>query len=185
MKQQDKVKIDAVEFQIVEKHLQVSAPCSNFETDGDLKRLSIPFDADKVRELMTLLSNAIAQPFNARQTFRIPLKSALGKAIDVTGKIVDGDKEIEVTPTSISMTGVFITSPNGLERPYEVGDQFIFQVQFEDHAASLNCTVKRVNEDGIGCFFNDSIKNEELDPPDNLVQMIVDIQRTWIKSKMP
>jgi len=181
MTKQNEIELDGILLHVEGHRLKLAMPASRFEPlDEDTGQVAINLHADQARQLMELMANVMAKEFNSRQAYRVPVRKSYG----LEAKIIDGTNEFDVTVKTISMTGIFVAFPVGPKPIFHVNDQFDTQLQFEGNEVRLPATVKRVRQEGVGLFFDNSIQDEEIEPPEDLARMVMALQRKWINCRL-
>ena len=113
---------------------------------------------------------------NRREAFRVPVV----KDEDLQAWIVDGSKPLAVTPTNISMTGVFVELPKNLKKQFKIDDRLQVQMQCDKLKVLMGAIVKRVESRGIGLFFPATVKDDNIDPPQEMRKIVMELQRRWM-----
>lgn len=176
----DPIEMDDVRFSAARNELTISAKTQRFQADGERQQLTVRLFADETHELVSLLSTVLAQEFNTRQAFRVPVRESLGVKV----KIVDGRNSFDAEAKSVSMTGVFVKLADGPKPLIDIGQHFEVQIEFESHVVRIDAVVKRILDTGIGLFFPGCMQDEELEPPEELAALVIAVQRKWIQSKL-
>lgn len=133
-------------------------------------------DEDQVGELIDFIVSLTYSEFNRRRSFRVPVNDASGLAV-VMSK--DG-MHIPVRARDISVTGISLENsfPEGVKIEQE--DEVVIQLEFEGNVETIAGIVKRVGYETIGLLFPDSLRGEAIEPPDEIRQMVMQLQRRWI-----
>lgn len=163
------------EITIGDAHLVSDGKTLTISRQGQ-KGLSLSLDAAGVAELIDFVTSLATTEFNRRQDFRVPLHNSSGLSVQIR----KGDRLISVTPTNISVTGIFIELPRDDWIDFEQDDQLDVILEFEGESQSLGGVVRRCTENGYGLFFPKSMKGMELDPPAALTQVVMELQRRWM-----
>lgn len=154
--------------------------------DGDVLTISSRQNPDFVVSLDTqavdALSNFVAQvnedSDNRRTTYRVPLH---GMSAELKTRIRKGGKQFAVTPTNISITGIFVIPKPG-ERRFTVEQREQVQVvlELDGHEHCIDAVVVRQQGNGIGFFFPEAMQGEQIQPPRELVELVMELQRRMI-----
>jgi hypothetical protein len=141
---------------------------------------AITLDEDGVEKLIDLVCGHDESESNQRQAFRVSLWDSSG----LTTTVRHGECEIEATPKSISLSGVFVELPDppGIELP--VGAQVEVTLELDTDHETLEAIVRRRHDSGCGLFFPASMKDEELDPPATLARIVMTLQRRWLARRI-
>ena len=138
--------------------------------------LTLSLDAAGVAELIDFVTSLATTEFNRRQDFRVPIHHSSGLSVQIR----KGDRLISVTPTNISITGIFIELPRDDWIDFEQDDQMSVILEFEGEKQDHRGVVRRCADNGYGLFFPKSMKGNELDPPAELSRVVMELQRRWM-----
>ena len=142
-------------------------------TCDDEQDMAISLDEAGVRELIGFATSLTGSEFNQRVSFRIPLWNSCGLSVQIRK-----DKfERLVTPTNISLTGIFVElrSDDWLEMAMD--DELEVILDFDGEIQSCRGVVRRCELNGYGVFFPESMKEEQLDPPQKITRIVMELQR--------
>jgi len=135
----------------------------------------ITFDAEGVRELIRFLTSQTTSSFNRREAFRVPVFESSGLELQIRF----GDQVLLGRPTSISMTGAFVSvtadDPLAIKVDQEVEATLMFEGKQHVHPS----IVRRVAADGFGIGFLDAVSDGQIDPPADIARIVMALQRQW------
>ena len=137
---------------------------------------SVTLDRTGVEELIDFLASLAETEFNRRQTFRVPLWDSSG----LYAQIRTEETELQVTPTNVSLTGIFVQPRGDDWLDLELGDNVEVNLDFEGQALSYLGVVRRCENNGFGLFFPVTMNAEEIDPPPELTRIVMELQRRWM-----
>ena len=145
-------------------------------TYRDRQDASVVFDADGVEALVDFLTVQTEPQANRRHTFRVSLWNSCGLAVVVH---CDGHR-VEAIPGSIGLTGVFVELPAASEVELPIGTRAEVMLSLDGTHEKLDVVVRRREGRGCGLFFPASMKDDDVDPPEFLVRMVMELQRRWL-----
>ena len=136
----------------------------------------IQLDADDVGKLIEFLSDYARSELTQRSSFLVPVSPASG----LTVTLKRGQTAYSVTPRNISVMGIFVefSSADVSDLPRDAVLEIT--LAFEERTVSLRGVVNRREANGYGIVFPESIRQEELDPPLPLVEIVMELQRRMI-----
>lgn len=142
--------------------------------------VTVSFDSDGVRELIDFANSLADTEFNRRRTFRVPLWNSCGLAAQMCA----AERQVSVTPTSISLTGISVVlSPDHwIDLPE--GAVVEVTLNLEGESEMLHGIVRQCTDFGYGLSFAESTKGERIEPPPTLAQIVMDLQRRWMIRRM-
>lgn len=108
-----------------------------------------------------------------RQTFRLG-RDALS---DLSGFVVHAGRRYPVKIRDLSLTGVFMEVPPGLEVDFGKIEEFEIVLEHNGQQQRHRGVVQRQAANGYGVFFPSSMKGEHIDPPVPLVRLVMELQR--------
>ena len=140
---------------------------------------TISLDSESMQALSEFVASYSDPDYNFRRAFRVPVCQHGG--LDVRIRIGSGN--IPFTPTNISMTGLFAVPSSGQEVPkLAPGDPVQILLQYQEKCLRVRAQVVRIQGNGYGFFFPDSMDGEHISPPKDLVQLVMDLQRQMIST---
>ncbi len=128
---------------------------------------------DEVEELAVFLDSLRSLSSNRREAFRVSLQGS--ESLNVF--VVKNDTQFEVVPKTISVTGIFVTPAPGQAMGLQENDYVEVLLDFEGESQSYKALVRRCQDDGVGLFFTESMKGEQIDPPPRLSRTVMELQR--------
>ena len=149
-------------------------------TPHDRPDSAVTLNEDGVEKLINLVCGHDESESNRRQTFRVSLWDSSG----LTTTVRFGERDIEVIPTSVSLSGVFVELPDPLETELYVGREVEVTLDLDTENETLEAIVRRRRGSGCGLFFPASMKHEELDPPAGLARIVMSLQRRWLARRI-
>ena len=108
-----------------------------------------------------------------RQTFRLG-RDALS---ELSAYAVHAGRRYPVKIRDLSLTGVFMEVPLGLEVDFGKIEEFEIALEYNGQQQSHRGVVRRQAANGYGVFFPSSMKGEHIDPPTPLVRLVMELQR--------
>jgi len=137
-------------------------------------------EKDGVAELGAFLDTVGSLISNRREAFRVSLQgSDLLKVL-----IKKGDTLLSVIPKTISVTGIFVTPVPDQATELQENENVDVQLDYEGESQSYKALVRRCQVDGVGLFFTESMKGEQIDPPLKLSRTVMELQRRLIASRL-
>jgi hypothetical protein len=143
------------------------------QTDG---REITTLDENQVEELIDFIVSLSYSEFNRRRSFRVPVKDASGLLVELEK---DG-RRIPVRARDISVTGICIENNFAEEGEIKMDDDVVIQLEFEGHVDTVAGIVRRLEYETVGILFPDSLRGETIEPPDEIRQLVMQLQRRWI-----
>ena len=98
--------------------------------------------------------------------------------------IKKGDTLLSVIPKTISVTGIFVTPVPDQATELQENENVDVQLDYEGESQSYKALVRRCQVDGVGLFFTESMKGEQIDPPLKLSRTVMELQRRLIASRL-
>jgi hypothetical protein len=159
----------------------------NVKTDGKSLRIEskstpeieISLDAQGVGELLDFLTEMAGVQHKRRKSFRVPLSNQCGLAVN----LIVGDRIIPAVPVDISMAGIFVILPHEHWLTFRESDNLEITLLLNDKFVQCRAIVRRNEHNGYGLFFPDSIKGEQLCPPEDLAAIVMELQREWLERR--
>jgi len=138
--------------------------------------LTVLFDAAEVEQLLDFIASLARTGSHRRQSFRVPLHKSSG--LSTTIRV--GQKLLPVTPTSISVTGIFVELQPEDWLDLALGDVLKIILKFEGEVQKYHGIVRRCEANGYGLLFTESLSGEEINPPPDLSRLVMELQHRWI-----
>lgn len=145
-------------------------------TRRDQPNMAISLDETGVRELIEFVTSFTGSKFNQRLTFRVPVGYSSGLAVQIRKNEI----QRSVTPTNISLTGIFVELRSDDWLELALDDELEVILDFEGERQSCRGVVRRCADNGYGLFFPESMRGMILDPPPKITQIVMELQRRWI-----
>ena len=139
----------------------------------------LSLNVDGVKKLSRFLTNLLETCLNTRHSFRVQLWDDAG----VKGFVRHGGERIPVTPKNLSMTGVMVEYNPDCILNVKHGETIEVGLLYEDTKIIQPAEVRRIEPQGYGLFFKNSVKNEQINPPDEYKELIMDLQRRWLQMR--
>ncbi len=133
----------------------------------------VRLDADSIARLRKYVQSLEPLETQRREAFRVPLEglSELAVALVINGK------DVPVVPLDISITGVYVKARATSKLDLAYDDSLDVKLQYEQETLTYRGVVRRCEPNGIGLFFPESLKGEQINPPPELSRIIMDLQR--------
>jgi hypothetical protein len=138
--------------------------------------LTVSLDSVEVEMLIHFVLSLAGTGSNRRQSFRVPLHEPSG----LSTQIRVNQKQLSVTPTSISVTGIFVELRPEDWLDLAIGDILDVILEFEGEIQTYHGSVRRGEAKGYGLFFTESMNGEEIDPPPELLRLVMELQHRWM-----
>jgi len=129
-----------------------------------------------VEELIDFVTTLAGTDFNRRQAFRVPVWGSSG----LSAVMRKGQEETPVTPIDLSFTGMLVRIPADANLEPALDDHVDITLEFEGEKSTYHAIVRRRTELTCGLFFPETIVDGELEPPDNLLRIAMELQRQWL-----
>ena len=142
----------------------------------DQPNMAISLDSTEVEELIDFVTSLAATEFNRRDTFRVPLWDSSGLSVQIR----KDETQRLVTPTNISLTGIFVELRPDDWLDLAQDDDLEVILEFEGEAQSHHGVVRRCEDNGYGISFRDSMNGEQIDPPPGVTRIVMELQRRWM-----
>lgn len=136
---------------------------------------TVSLNAKGVAQLFEF-ARLIGDETNRRNAFRVSLWESCG----LTVRLRSDTAEFTGKPTNISLTGVFVEVSSDDSGNIALGDELQVELGFQGRSTSYFGVVRRREGKGIGIFFPESMHAEQCNPPAELAQMVMELQRSWI-----
>ena len=141
----------------------------------DLPSTAVSVNAKGAAQLFEF-AKLIKDQDNRRNAFRVSLWASCGLTVRIHNDVV----EMTGQPTNISLTGVFIELSSADSKKLTLGDEVHVALGFQESSNSYFGVVRRREGNGAGIFFPESMHAEQCDPPAELAQIVMELQRRWI-----
>ena len=148
-------------------------------TARDRPDLSFSLDRDGVEELIDYVTTLAGSAFSRRTAFRVPVWDSSG----LSAVMREGQTESPVTPIDLSVTGMLARLPAEANIDASLDDHVEVTLDFEGQKSTYRAVVRRRDENTCGLLFPETIKDGELDPPDNLLRVVMELQRQWLAKR--
>jgi hypothetical protein len=136
---------------------------------------SVSLHVSEVYELFDFINGFHIPEVNTRMAFRVPnfAESSLRVQIGVDLKI------FETTPVNISMNGILLSFPS--EQPeLEIGQPVSLVLSSDSTRLKIHGEVRSTRGKNFGIFFPETVKGKELNPPHELAELVMKLQREWL-----
>jgi|CXWL01.1.fsa_nt_gi hypothetical protein len=134
------------------------------------------FDAGEAGKLMTFLQSYVKTELNQRSAFRVPVWPASG----LSAKLTANQKVHAVKPLDISLSGMSFEFVSANAPALPDGADVEITLTFESNKLTLPAVVRRREANEYGIVFPDSMRNDDLDPPWQLVSIVMELQRRLV-----
>ena len=133
----------------------------------------LALDMPDIRKLTGFLSSLHEGHANQRQTFRLSAAALmdLGVSLHANGRVLGA------TANDLSVTGISVQINDGEELDVPLLGEVDVVLDLGDETQSHTAIVRRKEARGYGLFFPQSIRGEHIEPPHNLVAMILELQK--------
>lgn len=128
-----------------------------------------------VRDLVQFVSSFNPVEIQRRRSFRVPVydPSALAVAVQREGCCLDA------AAVNISLNGILLRFADPACRP-DLFEKLTVNLLAGRLKASLTAEVRSIRDCYFGLHFPCSMKNGHLDPPEDLVAVVMQLQRQWL-----
>lgn len=137
------------------------------------KSLYATLDAEGIEALHRFLTAAMAGRSNQRQSFRLG-QPAL-KDLKVRLGIDDLWRTVLARDLSVTGLSVLWMDDEALELPHM--SEIDVSLTLEGNTIMQPALVRRCDAKGLGLFFPEAMRGEHIDPPAELVALVLDLQR--------
>ena len=148
--------------------------------DGDNANLNVTFSASNLPGLIDFLCSLKPDEKEQRMGFRVPLSISSALSASITF----GDKTCSVRPLNLSLTGIWAEFPEGEVYEMPIDTQIKIRLQLQDTTIVLNGVVSRRSGNQYGIFLPDSVRGNELDPPDSLQAICTKLESQWLRKRV-
>lgn len=140
-------------------------PVQGVEHLGDVKQLLL--------EVPTEILGA-----DARTAFRVPILDPLWVSV----RLRVGKAWMRADPVDLSLSGVQVDLPDG--HGLQVDDTVLVDLSRDHRSVRLQGEVRRVGTNRCGLFFASVLlKDGVLDPPEDLIGIVRELERIWIQER--
>ena len=153
----------------------------HFEFDGSRLSLSssrsgetsTTLEMSDVQKLADFLATLNDRNANQRQTFRLSASALmdLGVALHANGRVFGA------TANDLSVTGISVQVNDGEELDVPLLGEVEVVLELGDQTQSHTAILRRREARGYGLFFPQSMRGEHIEPPHDLVAMILELQK--------
>lgn len=158
-----------------------------FQSDGntltisarDGPSVSFRLERDGVEELIDFVGTLAGTKLNRRNAFRVPIWESSELAVTIRKE----STELTVAPINLSLTGMAVGVPTDANIELSLDDEVEVTLVFEGDTSTYQALVRRMDDKSCGLFFPESMKGEELDPPNSLVRVVMELQRQWLAKR--
>jgi len=137
---------------------------------------TVCLNSAEVEQLIDFVSSLAGTGSHRRQSFRVPLNESSG----LTAQIRTSGQLIDVTPTSLSLTGVFVVLHPDHWIDLAQGDIVEVFLEFEGETHMYHGSVRRREVNGYGLFITESMNGEQIEPPPDISDIVMELQRRWM-----
>jgi len=148
--------------------------------DGDNSNLNVTFSASNLPDLINFLSSLKPYEKELRMGFRVPLSISRGLSTSLTF----GGKTCSVRPLNLSLSGILVEFSEDEVFEMPIDTQIKIRIQLQETTTVLNGVVMRRSGNQYGIFFPDSVRGEELDPPDSLQAICTKLEKQWLRERV-
>lgn len=134
-------------------------------------------DPGQVKDLNRFITNALETQLTTRHSFRV----MLWDDVELHTSLVLGGSNLMVKALDLSLTGIQVECPLGSDPNLREGDELKVELGFEGSLITLGAAVRRKNRSRYGLFFQDSVRGEQIIPPPELTDIIMELQRQWLQ----
>lgn len=153
----------------------------HFEFDGSelhlssaaTGQLSPALDAQDIQKLSRFLGSLSDGQANQRQTFR--LSSAV--LMDLGVSLLANGRAVGATANDLSVTGISVQIHDDEKLDVPLMGEVEVVLELADETQSHTAILRRRDARGLGLFFPHSISGEHIEPPHELVSLILELQR--------
>ncbi len=138
------------------------------------------FHGEEIQTLVDFLVSAPARESNIRQAYRVAVRPTSG----LVARIQAGTESTDVIATSISVLGPFVGPLPGSKLTLSMDQEVLLSLEFEGRGLTLRGIVCRQDSTGCGLLFPESLKGEELDPPQLLSRIVMELQRRVVAERL-
>jgi hypothetical protein len=148
--------------------------------DGDNANLNVTFSASNLPDLNDFLCSLKPGEQELRLGFRVPLSISSR----LSASIAFGDKTCSVKPLNLSLSGILVEFSKGEVYQMPIDTQVKIRLQLQDTTIVINGVVSRRSGNQYGIFFPDSVRDNELDPPDSLQAICTKLEKQWLRGRV-
>jgi len=121
-------------------------------------------------------------PRERRVGFRVPigpLNDAVREQLKI--RVRKGRGRVDATPVDFSLTGILIRATDIVAA---AESRIALEMEFAGHFCTVIGAVVRCEGDLMAIHFIDTLKNGELDPPEELLAIYHALEQEWLKSRV-
>ncbi len=138
--------------------------------------MTVCLNASEIEQLLNFVSSLAGTGSRRRQSFRVPLNESSGLKV----RILTEGRLVEVIPTSLSLTGVFVVVPPNEWIDLAQGDILEVILEFENETHTYHGSVRRREVNGYGLLFTESMNGRQIEPPPDISRIVMELQRRWM-----
>ncbi len=148
--------------------------------DGDNANLNLTFSASNLPDLIDFLCSLKPGEKELRLGFRVPLSISSGLSASITFE----DKTCSARPLNLSLSGIFVELSESQVYEMPIDSKIKIRLQLQDTTAVINGVVSRRSGNQYGIFFPDSVRGNQLDPPDSLQAICTKLEKQWLRERV-
>ncbi len=141
----------------------------------DQGKLVASIPADELLILHNFIGTLLS-PGGQRQAFRLHRESLEGLSASVSVK----GTQYPVTVHDLSITGLHFQVKKELNLVLNASDTCMVNLSFKKEHQTHRAEVRRKTEAGYTVSFPNSLKGKEIDPPRELTNLVMTLQRRWL-----
>jgi hypothetical protein len=85
---------------------------------------------------------------------------------------------------NLSLSGILVEFSKGEVYEMPIDTQIKIRLQLQDTTIVINGVVSRRSGNQYGIFFPDSVRDNELDPPDSLQAICTKLEKQWLRGRV-
>ncbi len=143
---------------------------------GQPPALSLP--VEQVYELFEFVNDFSNPETSLRMAFRVPIFDSQSLTVQVAA----GLQLFEATPVNISMNGILLAFPADAPR-MPLMDPVTLSISTRTLRIRLFGEIRTARKHYHGVYFVDAVKGNELSPPDELAEIVMQMQREWLAGR--
>ncbi len=143
------------------------------------QRIVCWLNPEELEHLREFLCHGETEDSNRRRSFRTPVAADVGIACSIR----TGDRWVAVTTHNMSLTGILVECSDEQSLSVEVDDAIQVRVAFEDSEFEGIGMVRRRDGNRLGILFPDLIHGQKVVAPQQLSNIVMEIQRRWVQSQ--
>ncbi len=140
--------------------------------------IALPTSA--VEDLISFLSSLNLETTEGRMAFRV----AVPRLTDLTARLSFKGNTWTVAPVDLSLMGVLVEfSPTDVA-DIPIDAEVRVELRLIDKTAVLEGIVRRRKGNQYGILIADSMRKDELDPPESLILIYKELERQWLRRRL-